>query len=307
MTQTVLGALDRVATLADLTALISTLGYYSVPMPAANVKQLARQLQAATNTSPSLAARPLLFERTDGAASGSIKLLFCSGVARSGTTALGKLLNLADEVAIFTELYNPYMGYSPDLFGQEALHSDYFSRKPHVRHDILIRNKLESGAIYTGDKRPLFLNSWELTRSNIAPSELRIINILREPNDVIRSYCKRTESARQLRDSWSPDRNQLSAELDLAEQLRAIEAVRSSQYRDSLLLVRYPEILVNTDEQLRIFDFLEITVTAFLKARLEAVTSENRFYLEKNAQRAMTESPFLHLDEEHINWYRSHL
>ncbi|MEQ9315840.1 MAG: sulfotransferase, partial [Henriciella sp.] len=58
------------------------------------------------------------------------KFLFVSGAPRSGTTALGELLNVHPEIHIHTERYAFHLGYHPDMFTQADALADLAEGEP---------------------------------------------------------------------------------------------------------------------------------------------------------------------------------
>src|SRR5690606_13906087 len=77
--------------------------------------------------------------------------VFVSGMPRAGTTALGHLLNIRTDIALFTELHNPYLAYAPSSFAPEIIAAKR-RNLPTVASEKL-QTRAE-GAVMIGDKRP---------------------------------------------------------------------------------------------------------------------------------------------------------
>ena len=124
-------ALASVPTLEEAVALLSNLHYYALPLDSTLVQQALGRFPP----SPHHALRALQCNRrkSPSRAECTRRYLFCGGTARSGTTAVGTLLNLSQSISLFTELYSPYLGYEASMFGHEALHTDYFAKKSHYK------------------------------------------------------------------------------------------------------------------------------------------------------------------------------
>lgn len=104
----------------------------------------SRRLDFATHIPKYVSAATSTRERT---------FVFVSGMPRAGTTALGHLLNIRTDIALFTELHNPYLAYAPSSFAPEIIAAKR-RRLPTVASEKL-EARAEAAAMI-GDKRPLF-------------------------------------------------------------------------------------------------------------------------------------------------------
>jgi hypothetical protein len=136
--------------------------------------------------------------------------LFVSGSARSGTTALGRLLNLHPRIAMFIELYDPSYGYLPEMFEPEnirALHAGGHIQ-PHERNQEMLARV--ASARFVGDKRPGFVRAHPLTLSHFAGLPVTIVHTARGIYDVAHSYIDRA-----VRGTWAASRDHRLAVDDL--------------------------------------------------------------------------------------------
>lgn len=164
----------------------------------------------------------LLFSERLGAASDPSRgYIFVSGSPRSGTTALGKLLNLHPDVAIFTELYSGLLGYHPTMFESS------FISYARDRGNFSAFDAEENGKYFSmlgrmrfiGDKRPNFLFSINLTANWFFEKKMTIVHVVRDPFDVAASYNERVRKG-----TWSENRDHLSAVSDMnMNNARALE------------------------------------------------------------------------------------
>ena len=80
--------------------------------------------------------------------------VFVSCVPRSGTTALGELLNLSDDIALLVELVNPRVPYSAASFESGFVRQVNKTTSNREKTDLVLE-KYDQCA-YVGDKSPLF-------------------------------------------------------------------------------------------------------------------------------------------------------
>jgi len=129
---------------------------------------------------------------------------FISGTPRSGTTALGKLLNHHPQGAIFTELYSARFGYIPQMFEVENimyLHMQNVLASLNKHNNLGMIEKLRTASVI-GDKRPNFMQSAPLTLHQFRKQKVIIIHVVRNPFEVARSFLERARKG-----SWAPDRD----------------------------------------------------------------------------------------------------
>jgi hypothetical protein len=128
------------------------------------------------------------------------RYLFVSGAARSGTTALGAVLNLSSEVLVFIERYPGYYGYSKSLFDWDKLCA--MRGHPHEEANKELLKRYEQVRLI-GDKRPNFALTLRPTMDRFSADEVSIVHIVRDPIEVGLSFERR---AANQRDAWPSDR-----------------------------------------------------------------------------------------------------
>ncbi|MEO1003953.1 MAG: sulfotransferase [Cyanobacteria bacterium J06638_7] len=167
--------------------------------------------------------------------------LFVSGTARSGTTALGKLLNAHAQVAIYIELYHFACGYTPQMFSTEAI--GYLQQRgllpdPLPAQSLAAFRKAvvnEPPVRFLGDKRPEFLRTAQLTLEHFRSSHVTVVHIRRPVRDVAWSYMKRVENG-----TFSHDRDYKRAVDDCNfNNRKLLELAQQSPANLTLLLVDY--------------------------------------------------------------------
>ncbi len=129
--------------------------------------------------------------------------LFLSGMPRSGTTALGKMFNLSDDIALMVELHSQHLPYSAASFD-----TNFVERQAtvghHRRQNVPLLEKFRS-ARYVGDKRTLFFYRMDHTLELMKDEKLFIFNIVRPLFDVCQSYESRARKRedRNWRAEWN--------------------------------------------------------------------------------------------------------
>jgi len=132
--------------------------------------------------------------------------VFVSGMPRAGTTATGSLLNLSPDITIFTEIYSPFLAYSPECFSHTSIEQRINQLesvgKLGSRRITLLRKEFDESqtARFVGDKRPLFHLLLPQNLRNMAGSKVTVLHILRDFVDTAASYVAR---AVDENDHWS--------------------------------------------------------------------------------------------------------
>ncbi|MEL6439734.1 MAG: sulfotransferase [Cyanobacteria bacterium J06621_8] len=132
--------------------------------------------------------------------------LFAIGNARSGTTALGGLLNSSAEVCLGIERYANNDNVTAASFEADTFF-DPESKNYQVRPQLYATIKAKfPQARYVGDKRPKFTKSWQNTWLNLPQAQ--IIYIFRNIYDIACSYNARAKDAvLGIDSSWSSKRD----------------------------------------------------------------------------------------------------
>ena len=205
------------------------------------------------------------------------KTLIVSGNPRSGTTALGDLLNLSDDIGLFLERYNYALGYHPNMFQEKYLFSPIFTSKELSQQNAALKKKIGRSK-YIGDKRPRFFVSWPITIQNYEPDDIRIVHISRNIYDVAYSYEQRAKWARDgLDKGWFGNRGTLAAciEANVAN-LRTVEALNDPKFKDSIYVVEYEKVYKSIDNFKKLFAYLEVDWTAELEEKVGAFLEKSK-------------------------------
>ena len=178
--------------------------------------------------------------------------LFAIGNARSGTTALGKLLNYSSAICLGLERYSQHENVSATSFSKAAFfdaQSKNYQVRPHFYENI--KNKFDR-ARYVGDKRPGFVRSWRNTWLNLPAA--KIVYIFRNVRDVACSYNSRADNAAQGSDPlWSTERDFVHAVRDWNKGLREIGNL---MHFYEVYLVKYEDFFVDPAKMIHLFNYL---------------------------------------------------
>ena len=219
--------------------------------------------------------------------------LFVAGNARSGTTALGALLNFSSKICLGIERYSLNENVSALSFDKNHFfdkESENYLMRPQLYEKI--RNKFER-AKYIGDKRPRFIKSWRNTWLNLP--QAKIIYIFRNIYDVACSYNVRASNAALGIDtSWSPHRDFSKAVRDWNDGVREINSL--IQFYE-VYLIKYEDFFVDLAKINRLFYYLEIDLD---EQDLQAgITKINKTALSlQNKERNLSSSEI-----EYINYH----
>ncbi|MFM2313163.1 MAG: hypothetical protein RLZZ04_2439 [Cyanobacteriota bacterium] len=180
--------------------------------------------------------------------------LFAIGNPRSGTTALGKLLNSSPEICLGIERYSLDENVSASSFTKEsffdAKSANYLVR-PHLYEEI--KPKFDQ-AKYIGDKRPRFVKFWRNTWLNLPKA--KIVYIFRNIYDVACSYNTRANNAALgIDQSWSSARDFSKAVKDWNE---GLQEVRNLAQFYTVYFVKYEDFFVEQLKMLHLFDYLQV-------------------------------------------------
>ena len=206
--------------------------------------RLARKLDA-IQSSRQLMAKTITAEQN---------YLFAIGNARSGTTAVGKLLNYSSEICLGIERFANNDDVSAFSFLKQKFfdpESENYSVRPHFYEKI--QAKFDT-AKYIGDKRPRFINFWRNTWLNLP--QAKIVYIFRNIYDVAYSYNKRAKNAALgIDDSWSNKRDFSQAVADWNQGLTEVVALADFY---EVYWVKYEDFFVDRQKILHLLDYLQI-------------------------------------------------
>lgn len=198
---------------------------------------------------------------TDGPAAEK-NFLFVTGLGRSGTSALGKLLNCSERIEVYTELYDPARlnGYESSDFSQARLQAA-LQRHPFAS-DCTIFDRKHAISSWIGDKRPNFHFCLESTFDNLAKTQVvRTVFIQRDLRDVLRSSHHRSEN----RDDqfWRREHGMEYTVLLHNATVRLLLDLhqRRPEIYESIFFVGYHDVFANPACSLQIFDWLDVELT----------------------------------------------
>jgi len=205
------------------------------------------------------------------------KTLIVSGNPRSGTTALGDVLNFSDDIGLFLERYNYTLGYHPNMFQEEYLFAPRFTGTELSKQNEDLRSKVGRSK-YIGDKIPRFFVSWPITAQNYDPEDIKIVHISRNIYDVAYSYEQRAKWSREGLDTgWLGNRDTYAAckEANIAN-LRTLEALNDPKFKDSIYVVEYETIYTSINHFKELFEYLEVDWTETLESKLETFLEKSK-------------------------------
>ncbi|MEJ8572065.1 sulfotransferase [Microbaculum marinum] len=184
--------------------------------------------------------------------------VFVSGAPRSGTTALGRLLNSHPDIGMFTEFYSERFGYSPEMFSPAYI-AELYARgllptlNKHKNESVLAEM---GGFRIVGDKRPNFMYSAQLTLKRFAGHRVSIVHIVRDPYAVAHSYLQRARD-----NTWSESRDHKVAADEINKNtllaLALLESERDPQHQ--VLIVDYDELWQSRETIVGLFSALGLS------------------------------------------------
>ncbi len=182
------------------------------------------------------------------------KYAFVSGVPRSGTSALGKILHFSKDIAIFNELHNPRFAYSQGSFERKLIEE---MAKTHPHQDKLIDtlDKLDTAA-YVGDKRPNFY--WRIgdTLRWLKGETVFVFNIVRPLPEVCRSFQARADNPNDR--SWNVFRDHRQAIDDFNAMCRCFLDTKDDNFDSDhhVIFVPYDKVFTDLSYALSLFERL---------------------------------------------------
>jgi hypothetical protein len=180
--------------------------------------------------------------------------LFAIGNARSGTTALGRLLNLSPEICLGIERYGKIDNISAMSFRKKTffdINSKGYLIRPSLYESI--RPKYDQ-AKYVGDKRPGFIKYWKNTLLNLP--QAKIIYIFRNIYDVAYSYNCRVEQASQNENEyWQLTRDYSVAVTEWNKEMNEIQNLAKFY---EVYFVKYEDFFIDKYKIASLFNYLQV-------------------------------------------------
>ncbi len=188
--------------------------------------------------------------------------IFVAGLGRSGTSALGNLLNISSEIEMYTELYDAMRvnGYSPKDFSPSRL-KIVLPKHPHPQQILQFEQK-NNNSLWIGDKRPYFQFCLERTYDNISINhQMRTIFINRDLPSVLRSSHARSENL--LDACWSLEHGIEHTLLVYNASCRQIIdlSIRRPDVFKSIMFVDYRKTFANIEYCKNIFDNIGVRLS----------------------------------------------
>lgn len=218
--------------------------------------------------------------------------LFVAGLARSGTTALGVMLNISKSIEMYTELYNPMRieGYTANEFSAIAIQSKLGNR-PNAEKERKTFQDKHLTSKYIGDKRPGFQFCLESTYDNLHDSaNLTTIYLHRDVHSVARSYqmrkIKRLRSSganKGWNDMWDIRYAVLSYNAS-CRQILHLNRVRPDVY-ETISFVNYKDVLSNIEEAISVFEGVNIQLDAEELEQLESFIQHSSPFASREKKR----------------------
>ena len=216
----------------------------------------------------------------------SKKYIFIAGLGRSGTTALGELLNKSSMIAMYTELHNHYRinGYSQSDLSEEGV-SKQLKSNPHKDSNRLILAKSKEAKLI-GDKRPLFQYCAESSFDNLGIENTKCLFIDRSLIDICKSSQKWSEDPNDP--TWPREKGIVYTILLYNASCRQIIHLHDKRpdIFSSFLFPSYENVFFSTEYAIKIFDFCEIELSSNELVKVEAFITQSRKYHIKKADPA---------------------
>ena len=188
------------------------------------------------------------------------KYLFIGGLGRSGTTALGRLLNISSKIALYTELHRPYRidGYSQHELTEEVVSKTPKSHLHYRRNATILKKSID--AKFVGDKRPSFQFCAESSFDNLGIANTKCIYIDRSLVDICRSSHKRSENPI---DKWSLERGIEHTILLYNASCRQIIHLHDNRpdIFSSFLFPTYEDVFSSPEKAIKLFEFCRVELS----------------------------------------------
>ena len=184
--------------------------------------------------------------------------VFATGCARSGTTALARLLNLHPDVCVGYERYSklalagklePGL-FEPDRFRDFREEDCFAQRYAEGTFRAEVFSKIDTAKV-VGDKFPRLVEN--IDQLDAFPN-VKLIFIIREPLGVAHSFEAR---AKNPNDSWESDRGAIASIAQFNQALNAMTDVIQAG-RFDYLIVNHNNLFDDPAEHRRLFSFLGV-------------------------------------------------
>ena len=228
----------------------------------------------------------------------SKSVLFVTGLGRSGTTALGKMLSISPDICLFTELYNwnRPSGYSPHDFEEQVLIDAIDISKHQINKKEISKYRTAS---YIGDKRPDFIFCAEKTFNNFEGTKISILFILRNLIQICVSAHKRANDPNDL--GWNSENGVIFTILWFNATMRQL--LHLKQFRPDIFkcisFVHYTNIFSQKNLALDLFDSLGIEINDRLNDQLDQFFQKSQSIANRNS----IEQPIDSIVRKHISKY----
>lgn len=223
------------------------------------------------------------------------RALFVAGQGRGGTTALGELLNISAQIALYHELYPPdrLEGYQPADLSPEAVEARLKTVGDQCGSSRLFGRTAANSAIlskaatarYVGDKRPYFQFCAEATYDNFQPGAVITVVIDRALEDVCRSAHRRAINPEDQ--AW-PLEHGIDWAIGLynasCRQMAHLKLHRPEIFK-TFLFVRYEKVLGDVAHAQQLFHSLGIALNPEERLRLEEFIHNSRAWVERQQPR----------------------
>jgi hypothetical protein len=228
--------------------------------------------------------------------------LFICGCPRSGTTALVRLVNSHNSLAIGMERYK-YYANSKNIsrINQGAFKSDTFfnlqDNQTNINwkyfYDELI-DKYQLGVKYLGDKYPHYYRFYNQINHNLG--DVKWIFIIRDVISIANSYNAR---AADPKDKWSPEANFKKAVDHWNEALESTWKYQKNNPNPNLFVCEYEKLFnYDLDYFNSLFDFLEVKPDFQTEAFF---TTMKQDWLNKKATKPLSTLQLNDLEVAYIN------
>ena len=209
------------------------------------------------------------------------KFIFVAGLPRSGTTALGRMLNISSLIEIYTELYSSYRinGYSETDFIENNILEKLKAHR-HAKIDLNIFLKNQHSKVI-GDKRPSFQFCAESTFDNIGKDRFKCIFVDRSLIDICRSSHKRSEN---IEDSWNLERGIEHTILLYNASCRQIVYLHDNRpdVLSTFTFPSYENIFTSTQLALKLINFCGVELTTVESIELNEFIDDSKKYVSKH-------------------------